>query len=53
MAIRDGYAANKFAMDIENYIEKISQQGQNLVIAGDFTCGDVDWDSGTHYHKKF
>ena len=33
--------------DLENSIEKITQPGQNLVIAGDFNCGDVDWDSST------
>ena len=27
--------------------EKITQTGQNLVIAGDFNCGDVDRDSST------
>ena len=33
--------------DLENSIEKITQPGQNVVIAGDFNCGDVDWDSST------
>ena len=33
--------------DLENFIEKITQPGQNVVIAGDFNCGDVDWDSST------
>ena len=33
--------------DLKNSIEKITQPGQNLVIAGDFNCGDVDWDSST------
>ena len=50
MTIRDGYVANKFGIDIENYIEKITQPGQILVIAGDFNCGGVDWDS--HYYKN-
>ena len=31
--------------DLKNSFEKITQPGQNLVIAGDFNCGDVDWDS--------
>ena len=32
---------------LENSFEKITQPGQNLVISGDFNCGDVDWDSST------
>ena len=33
--------------DLKNVIEKITQPGQNLVIAGNFNCGDGDWDSST------
>ena len=33
--------------DLKNSIENITQPGQNLVISGDFNCGDVDWDSST------
>ena len=33
--------------DLKNSIEIITQPGQNLVIAGDFNCGDVDWDFST------
>ena len=33
--------------DLDNSIEKITQPGQNLVIAVDFIFGDVDWDSST------
>ena len=33
--------------DLENSIEKITQPGQNLVIAGDSNCDNVDWDSST------
>ena len=36
MAIRDGFVVNK-----------VTQPGHNLVIAGDFNCGDVDWDAST------
>ena len=32
---------------LENSFEKITQPGQNLVISGDFNCGDVDRDSST------
>ena len=32
---------------LENSFEKITQSGQNLVISGDFNCGDGDWDSST------
>ena len=33
--------------DLKNSIEIITQPGQNLVIAEDFNCGDVDWDFST------
>ena len=33
--------------DLENFIEKTTQPGQNLVIAEDFNRGDVDWDPDT------
>ena len=33
--------------DLDNSFEKINQPGQNIVIAVDFNCGDVDWDSST------
>ena len=33
--------------DLENSIEKITQPGQNVVIAEDFNCGDVDWNTST------
>ena len=38
--------------DLENSIEKITQPGQNLVIAGDFNCGDVDWDGHSSTAKQ-